>query len=144
MKSDAGVWLRYMMIAFVANGLGPFGLKILSERGLAGYQSQYLMYWYLGGVIFALLAFSRALGRLPVREVLIGAAMGVSSLSGQSFTGLALARDVPGHIVFPITTGGSLFLVAAAGILVFGERVGVYGLAGILLGIASLVLLSIP
>ena len=40
-----------MLIAFVANGIGPFGLKILSERGLATqYQAQYLLYWYLGAL----------------------------------------------------------------------------------------------
>ncbi|MCL4797721.1 MAG: hypothetical protein KJZ84_24365 [Bryobacteraceae bacterium] len=143
--NNAGIWFRLMLVAFFANGFGPFGLKILTERGLAGpYQAQYLFYWYLGGLIFALFALRGALTNLKRREVILGAAMGACSLGGQSFTGLALASQVPGHIVFPITTGGSLFLVAAAGIMVFKERIGGYGLAGILLGITSLVLLSIP
>jgi drug/metabolite transporter (DMT)-like permease len=141
-KRDPAAWLRLMLIAFAANGLGPFGLKVLTERGLAPWQSQYLVYWYLGGLLFAVAAF---FGRRPFRrEIVLGALMGLCSLGGQSFTALALASDVPGHIVFPVTTGGSLFLVAAAGILVFKERVGVYGVAGILLGITSLVMLSAP
>jgi multidrug transporter EmrE-like cation transporter len=49
---------------------------------------------------------------------------------------------VPGHVAFPITTGGSLFLVAAAGLVLFKERVGAYGLAGLALGIMALVALS--
>jgi hypothetical protein len=119
-------------------------LKVLTERNLASqFQSQYLFYWYLGGLMFALLALG-ASWRLRRREVLLGAAMGACSLGGQGFTGLALASGVPGHIVFPITTGGSLFVVAAVGILVFKEKVGGYGIAGIALGITSLVLLSIP
>lgn len=145
MTSDASIWFRLMLVAFFANGLGPFGLKVLTESGLAGlYQLQYLTYWYLGGLIFALFALRGAFTSLKRREVILGAAMGACSLGGQGFTGLALASQVPGHIVFPITTGGSLFLVAAAGILVFKEKIGGYGLAGILLGITSLVLLSIP
>ena len=68
--------------------------------------------------------------------------MGLCSLCGQSFTGLALAHGLPGHVVFPVTTGGSLFLVAAAGIFVFKERVGGYGIAGLVTGVLSLVLLS--
>ena len=32
---DSGTWLRLMLVAFVANGIGPFGLKMLSEQGLA-------------------------------------------------------------------------------------------------------------
>ena len=30
---DSGVWLRLMLVAFVANGIGPFGLKILTRAG---------------------------------------------------------------------------------------------------------------
>ena len=58
---DSNVWLRLMLVAFVANGIGPFGLKILSERGLASqYQAQYLLYWYLGGFMFAMAALWRS------------------------------------------------------------------------------------
>ncbi|HET8549341.1 MAG TPA: hypothetical protein VFL57_15115 [Bryobacteraceae bacterium] len=144
MKRDPRFWLQMMLIAFVTNGLGPFGLKVLNERGLASWQWQYLIYWYAGGLVFALIALLRNWPGLYSREVALGAAMGLCSLGGQSFTGLALAREVPGHIVFPITTGGSLFVVAAAGIIAFRERVGIYGVAGIVLGIISLVMLSIP
>lgn len=134
-----------MLIAFVANGLGPFGLKVLSEHGLAGeYQSQYLLYWYLGGLVFAAAALLGRWQRLARREIVLGALMGLCSLGGQSFTGLALSSGVPGHIVFPVTTGGSLFLVATTGLLVFREKVGIYGLLGLALGITSLVLLSVP
>jgi drug/metabolite transporter (DMT)-like permease len=143
MKRDSGVWLRLMLIAFVTNGVGPFGLKILSERGLAGFQPQYLVFWYLGGAIFGALAFMRASSwRVEPREIALGAVMGLCSLCGQTFTGLALSNGLPGHVAFPLTTGGSLFLVALAGILLFKERVGGYGIAGIVMGIVSLIMLS--
>lgn len=143
-QTDAEVWLRLMLIAFVANGLGPFGLKVLSERGLAdAYQPQYLLYWYCGGFAFAVVALLRSGVRPQLREVSLGAVMGACSLSGQSFTGLALSHGLPGHVAFPLTTGGSLFLVAAAGLFLFNERVGPYGIAGIALGIVALVALSL-
>lgn len=132
-----------MLIAFVANGLGPFGLKVLTEKGLAGFQSQYLVYWYVGGAIFGVLAFLPGLRALRRREVALGAAMGLCSLGGQTFTGMALASGIPGHVAFPTTTGGSLFMVAAAGIFVFKERIGPYGIAGIILGVLALIMLSI-
>ncbi|HVT93382.1 MAG TPA: hypothetical protein VHD76_11105 [Bryobacteraceae bacterium] len=142
MKRDSRLWIQLMAVAFVTNGLGPFGLKILSERGLAGFQPQYLVYWYLAGAVFGALAFFRVSRRVYRREVCLGALMGLCSLGGQTFTGLALDRGLPGHIVFPLTTGGSLFLVAAAGIVLFKERVGGYGVAGLVLGIVSLITLS--
>lgn len=144
MTQQSGVWLRLMLIAFVANGIGPFGLKILTEEGLiAGYQAQYLLYWYLGACVFAIAALIRSALRPYGREVWLGALMGACSLLGQAFTGLALAHGVPGHVAFPITTGGSLFLVAAAGLWFFKEKVGPYGMAGMALGIAALVGLSV-
>lgn len=137
-------WLRLMLVAFVANGLGPFGLKMLAEKGLSeSYRYQYLLWWYAGGLLLALGAFLTARIRPQAREILFAAVMGFGSFAGQLFSSLALERNVPGHIVFPATTGGNLFLVAAAGVLLFREKVGPYGLAGILTGIASLVLLSL-
>lgn len=141
--SETSIWFRLMLVSFVANGLGPFGLKILTERGLAEYQSQYLMFWYLAGFIFAVAALLVSRTGVNWREVALGAAMGGSSLAGQTFTVLALAKGLPGHIAFPLTTGGSLFLVATAGLLLFKERIGPYGLCGVILGILSLVMLSV-
>jgi multidrug transporter EmrE-like cation transporter len=144
MKRDPRFWLQMMFVALVTNGLGPFGLKVLNEAGLGEHQWQYLIYWYAGGLLFAAGALLRKFSGLSSREVAFGAVMGLCSLGGQSFTALSLASGLPGHIVFPITTGGSLFVVATAGIVVFRESVGIYGIAGIALGILSLVLLSIP
>ena len=136
-------WKRLMVMAFFANGLGPFGLKVLTARGLAPYQSQYLFYWYLGGVAFALAALLSVRSRVNGREIVLGAAMGGCSLAGQSFAAAALSRGLPGHVAFPLTTGGSLFLVALAGIVLFRERIGPYGLCGVGIGVAALVILSI-
>ena len=140
---ETGVWFRLMLLSFVANGVGPFGLKVLTARGLADYRPQYLLWWYLGGLVFAAAALVLSRGGVNLREVLLGAAMGGSSFAGQSFTAMALEKGVPGHIAFPLTTGGSLFLVAAAGLFLFHEKVGTYGYCGIALGILSLVMLSV-
>ena len=138
------IWLRLMLVAFLANGLGPFGLKIMTEKGLSDqYHYQYLLWWYAGGLAFALTAFLISRNRFYFREVVLALGVGLGSFGGQLFSLMALEQGVPGYIVFPVTTGGNLFLVAAAGVLLFRERVGKYGIAGILIGVLSLVLLSI-
>jgi hypothetical protein len=142
--SREGTWLRLMLIAFVANGLGPFGLKMIAARGLSEtYHYQYLLWWYAGGLAFGLAAFAFTQGKLYAREIAFGFLVGIGSFGGQLFSSLALEAGVPGHIVFPATTGGNLFLVAAAGLLLFREKLGPYGIAGIVTGISSLVLLSL-
>lgn len=143
MKSSSK-WLQLMLIAFVANGLGPFGLKMMAEKGLSEqYHYQYLLLWYLGGLLFGMGWFLATRGKFQSREFLMSFGIAVGSFGGQLFSLLALERNVPGYIVFPMTTGGNLFLVAAAGVLLFREKIGPYGIAGILTGIASLVLLSL-
>jgi multidrug transporter EmrE-like cation transporter len=136
------MWLRLMAVAFLANGLGPFGLRILTDKGLlAPNRLQYLAWWYAGGLLLAAIPYLRNPQRFTRAEICMGVGMACCSLGGQLATALALV-SVPGHIAFAVTTGGNLFIVAAASILVFRERVGVYGSAGILLGIASLLLLE--
>lgn len=137
-------WLQLMLVAFVANGLGPFGLKIMAEKGLSEpYHYQYLLLWYLGGLLFGLGWFLAIRGKFQSPEFLMSFGIAMGSFGGQLFSLLALERNVPGYVVFPMTTGGNLFLVAAAGVLLFREKIGPYGIAGILTGIASLVLLSL-
>ena len=140
----SSTWLRLMLIAFVANGLGPFGLKVMAEKGISEqYHYQYLVLWYAGGLLFGLAWFLATRGRFRAQELGMAFGIAMGSFGGQLFSLLALERNVPGYVVFPMTTGGNLFLVAAAGIFLFREKVGPYGIAGILTGILSLVLLSL-
>jgi drug/metabolite transporter (DMT)-like permease len=140
----SSTWMRLMLIAYVTNGLGPFGLKIMAEKGLLEqYHYQYLLLWYAGSLVFSLASFLAIGGRFQAKELLFAFGIGVGSFGGQLFSLLALEQKVPGYIVFPITTGGNLFLVAAAGVFLFKEKIGRYGVAGILTGILSLVLLSL-
>ncbi len=142
--SRSSPWLRLMLIAFVANGLGPFGLKIMAEKGLSEkYHYQYLLLWYAGGLLFGLAWFLATRGKFQAQEIVMAFGIGCGSFGGQLFSLLALERNVPGYIVFPMTTGGNLFLVAAAGVFFFREKIGPYGIAGVLTGILSLVLLSL-
>ena len=65
-------WLQLMLVAFVANGLGPFGLKIMAAKGLSErYHYQYLLLWYLGGLLFGLGWFLATRGKFQLREFLM-------------------------------------------------------------------------
>jgi multidrug transporter EmrE-like cation transporter len=138
------MWFRLMMLAFVFNGLCSFGLRILTDMGLAKEHTlNYLFFWYLGGAIAMALAVVG--GRVGISKVdmIIGSALGVLSGLGQSFIGMALSTGLPGNVVYPVTLAGGLFIVVAIGVTVFQERVGWAGITGILLGIISIALLSV-
>lgn len=118
-----------MAIAFLTNGLGVFGTRILAGWSWADqYKFQYLAFWYGAGCLLALLLFLRSGLKVRWKELVIGA---VASVGGGQLSLLtALEKGVPGHIAFPMANGGEVFLVALVGILSFGERVHHHGVAG--------------
>jgi|SRR5579864_1799263 drug/metabolite transporter (DMT)-like permease len=138
------MWFRLMMVAFVFNGLCTFGLRILAGLGLAAhYTPLYLVFWYLSGGAFMLVLFARAPNRPARSDILVGAGLGFFSTCGQNSLGLALAKGLPGSVVFPVTLAGGLFVVVLAAVVIFKERIGPAGVAGISLGIISIALLSL-
>jgi len=134
-----------MTIAFLTNGLGAFGLRILAGEGLKGVKdTQYLVLWYAAGLLLAAIAYFRGYGRLHHRELLIGSAMALCSLVGQLGMALSLAAGVPGFVVFPVATGGGLAFVVLVGVLLFKEPMGALGYLGIATGVCALLLLALP
>ena len=138
------MWFRLMMAAFVLNGLCSFGLRILAGFGLAThYTPLYLVFWYLSGGLFMLMLFLRKTRPVARSDVFVGVGLGFFSACGQSSIGLAMSKGIPGNVVYPVTLAGGLFLVVLIAILVFRERIGPAGMAGIALGIISIALLSL-
>jgi multidrug transporter EmrE-like cation transporter len=139
------MWLVLMLVAFLFNGCGVFGLRVLAGMGLTEtHANQYLLYFYLGGFLFmaGLLLIQKV--RPNLREIGVGTLMALCSLSGTAALASALGNyQIPGNIAFPISNGGSLFVVIAGGVLLFRERLGLYGVSGCVLGTLAIVLLSI-
>lgn len=133
-----------MLLAFMLNGLAPFGLRILRGMGREGETTVYLFYWYMAGLTLsaAWLLWNRQ--KVSAHGAIIGGAMGIASIGGHAAIGAALSAGMPGNVVFPVAVGANLFIVAAGGYLWFRERLGTYGKAGIAIGLLTAVLLSLP
>jgi multidrug transporter EmrE-like cation transporter len=137
------MWYRMMAIAFFTNGLGAFGVRVLQGMGLAQTHSfLYLDFWYLAGLAVSMIAFLSRRPKLSPAELAVGGLMGLFSSVGWIFLTQAVARGMPGYLIFPIAIGGSLSVVAAVGVMVFKERLSAYGYLGILTGVAGIALLA--
>ena len=139
------MWLLLMLVAFLFNGCGVFGLRILAGMGLTEtHVNQYLLYFYLGGSLFMAVVLLMQRVKPKLKEIGIGMLMAVCSLSGTAALAYALGNyQIPGNIAFPISNGGSLFVVITGGVMLFRERLGLYGVSGCALGTLAIVLLSI-
>lgn len=138
-------WLQLMLAAMVANGFALMGAKVLTEAGLAGeHQYHYLLGWYTSGLAAAILYSVRELAVPSGKEALIGGGMATMSFLGQLCLVEALNGGAPAYLVYPIAAGANVLFVAIAGVVLFKEKLGLYGSAGILCGLLSVVILSLP
>ncbi|MDA2926131.1 hypothetical protein MYX78_02665 [Acidobacteria bacterium AH-259-G07] len=137
------MWIRMMLICFLTNGLGAFGLRIMSGMGLSEtFKFPYLMLWYWSGLLLAALVFFAKQNRPYRRELVIGGGLALSSVIGQLGMAYSLDYGIPGYVVFQVAPGGGLFFVVLVGIFFFQERVSLYGIAGIVLGMSALAVLA--
>jgi len=138
------MWFLLMLVILLTNGMSAFGLKMLAGWALPEtVKFPYLTVWYASGLAaIAVPTFLKGL-KIGRAEILWGAAAGLLSIGGQVAMAVALDRGVPGHVVFPIAIGGSIFVVALAGRLVFGERMNTPTALGVGLGLVAVVLLGV-
>jgi multidrug transporter EmrE-like cation transporter len=138
------MWFLLMLLIFLTNGMSAFGLKMIAGWGLPEtVKYPYLTAWYAGGLVAIALPMLLKGIRLGKTELFWGAVAGALSIGGQIAMAVALSSGVPGHVVFPIAIGGSIFVVALAGRLVFGERLNPPTTAGLALGLIAVVLLGV-
>ena len=138
-------WLLFMLLAFLFDGCGVFGLRVLAGMGLAGMvTNQYLVYYYMGGFAFMALRLLAKRTRPNRIEIKTGSLMALCSISGTASLAYALnTYNIPGNVAFPIANGGSLFVVVTASVLLFRERLAWYGISGCALGTLAIVLLGV-
>ncbi len=137
------MWYRRILIAAAFNGAAALGGRTLQAWGLnSDHRFQYLALWFGAGAMFALVMMVRSKSRPALQDIVAGLVMGTTSLVGEIGILRAL-QDLPGSVVYSGVIAGEIASVGAIGAVVFRERIGVYGVLGILAGVASVVLLTI-
>ena len=137
-------WLPLILLAFVANGLAATSQKVLVEvdgRAYESYAWQFYIALYAAGFVVCAAANLTQAGRPNLREFVTGLVMAIASVAGNVSIVMALSKNVPSTVAYPVANGGSLFLVILAGLLLFKEHVNPVGIAGIAVGIAAVLVL---
>jgi len=138
------MWFLLMLVILLTNGMSAFGLKMIAAWKLSEtVKYPYLTAWYAGGLAAIALPMLLKGMRLGKTEIFWGGVAGALSIGGQIAMAVALSSGIPGHMVFPIAIGGSIFVVALAGRLIFGERMNLPTTLGLALGFTAVVLLGV-
>lgn len=131
-----------VLILFAIQGLVTTTPKALDAMGYGQHRWVYLT------ILFAAAAAGAVARWLATREqatplsVGLGLALGSANVAA---TGLLLAaiRILPGIIVFPVSSVGPMLLGTMLGVLVWGERPARRTLAGLLLALPAVLILSL-
>ncbi|MBS1852467.1 MAG: hypothetical protein JST79_16300 [Acidobacteria bacterium] len=138
------MWLLLMLVILLTNGMSSFGLKVLPAWGLpSSLKYPYLTLWYAAGLVCIALPLLLRGWKSGWKEVGWGALLAGLSMGGQLAMANALQSGLPGNVVFPVTIGGSILIVAVAGRLFFAEKLHPLSWTGVFLGGLSVVLLSV-
>jgi len=136
-------WFLLMIVVLLTNGMSAFGLKVIAAWGLPETSKYpYLAVWYFAGLLSIGIPILIKGARFGAREAGWGGVLAALSMGGQIAMAVALKLGAPGHMVFPVTLGGSVFIVILGGRLLFGERMNKLTASGVSFGLAAVVLLS--
>jgi drug/metabolite transporter (DMT)-like permease len=103
--------------------MSEFANKVFQRHGLQADKSLFLLTTFSGAFVLSLVALAVSRRRIRWSDVGLGIAVGVPNLFSSFFLILAL-EDVPAVVAFPVYGAGTVLALAAAGVLVFRERLG--------------------
>jgi len=133
-----------MLVILLTNGMSAFGLKVIAGWALPEtVKFPYLTIWYAAGLASIAVPMLIKGLRIGRKEILWGGGAAALSIGGQVAMAVALDSGVPGHVVFTVAIGGSIFVVALAGRLIFGERINRISALGVTLGLLAVILLGL-
>lgn len=143
-------WIFFASMTFISGGVMGFNQKKLTTCGLSSEIMSYLFFGFITASFLGLLLFFYYRKRQGEEKTLrinrgnliyilsTGAAMAVLHIATMK------AIDfLPMSLLLPISNGGRLILVTIIDVLLFRQKLSAEQLAGIAIGVASIVLLSV-
>jgi drug/metabolite transporter (DMT)-like permease len=110
-----------LLLLFAFGGLSEFSNSVFQRHGLQPDKDLFLVTTFGVALLLSLIAIVVARRPVAWRDVTIGIAVGVPNYFSSRCLILAL-EDLDPVVVFPVYGAGTILILAAAGSLVFGEK----------------------
>lgn len=132
-----------LLIALLCGGLCDSMSKIFEELGNPALSDHFLLYTFCMALLACALLTARKKEGLPGKaEWLYGALVGIPNFFSAKFL-LASLGDLPGIIVYPVYSVGTILVVTVTGVFCFREKLGKRQIFALGMILAALVLLNI-
>ena len=131
-------------IVFVFGGITEVAKKLYALKSDAGDRLFFNFIVFLVCLIFSASAtFIRQKNfKVEKKELLMGSLIGIANLIA-SYTAISALSTLPSNVVFPTISGAVITLTAAFGTIFYGEKLSVRRITGMLLAVASLILINV-
>ncbi|MGB1254503.1 MAG: hypothetical protein ACPG51_01515 [Thiolinea sp.] len=142
-RMDVGGW-HWPLLVFIGSGLVDASLKLFQVFGLTepefpAFLSTVFFFAFLFGLLHHLTYKERAIN---YRSVLAGIGLGLANLGSTYFVMVALAIPALDSVfVYSVNNFGVVILAVLVAVLIFREHITTKGWLGLLLAVASIVLL---
>lgn len=131
-----------LLVTIVIVGFSQLSSKILVQSGLESQTNFFFLSIFTSAAILVSPLAWKNRDKIRKGDGLYGLGVGIFNVSSNRFLLLALTT-LPGAIVFPVSSAGSLLLVTLSAILLFNEKVSKVNLVGILMTLFAVVLINI-
>ena len=130
-----------IIVTIIVVGFSQLSSKILIQSGFGSQNNFFLLAIFTSAAILVSPLAWRNRESIVSKDGLFGFGVGVFNVASNRFLILALTT-LPGAIVFPVSSAGSLLLVTISAIVLYKEKVSRVNLVGILLTLAAVVLIN--
>lgn len=131
-----------LVALMLCGGGGDAMSKVFEEMAPAALKNQFLLYIFFAALVLCVLLCVLRRQKPGMADIIFGLAIGIPNYFSARFLLLALG-EIPAMVVYPSFSVGTIVVVAAAGVLIFREKLDRRKLAALGVILAALVLLNV-
>ena len=131
-----------IIVTIIVVGFSQLSSKILVQTGFEVQKNFFFLTVFTSAAILVSPLAWRNREAIARTDGVFGFGVGVFNVASNRFMLLALTT-LPGAIVFPVSSAGSLLLITISAIILFKEKVSKVNLVGILLTLVAVVLINL-
>ena len=132
----------YLLAVLIGIGINDFSMKIFQQTYSEAEKPYFLFSIFFSAFLYSLFYIKMTKISFEKKTFIKGAILGVPNVYSTIFLIGALSQ-LPAVLVFPLTNIGIILLTAILAALIFKERLNRYGILSLILGLISILFLSL-
>ncbi len=132
----------YLFIVLAGIGINDFGMKIFQQWRPAEEKSFFLFVIFTSAFFYtAIVVFFKRI-KITLKDFTRGNMLGVPNIFSSFFL-IGALNSLPGIIVYPVVNIGIIVLTTILAMLIWKEKVDIFGTGALIFGILAIILLNI-